>query len=129
MTYGKLLFDQGSTPQSRYGFVNETQIRLGAGIMFTLGFFTFLVTYYTQEYTLALVVVAFFWLDFLLKVINPRYSLIGKIAHLFTKNKEKLWVGAIQKRFAWSIGLFLSSMVLIALASRFLLNTEAVLRG
>lgn len=97
--------------------------------MFTLGFFTFLVTYYTQEYTLALVVVAFFWLDFLLKVINPRYSVIGKIANLFTKNKEKLWVGAIQKRFAWSIGLFLSSMVLIALASRFLLNTEAVLRG
>lgn len=129
MLYGKLLPEYGSRNNSRYGFVNETQIRVGAGIMFSLGFFTFLVTYFSHNYVFALSVVAFFWLDFLLKVINPSFSPIAALACVLSKHKQKIRVGSIQKRFAWSIGLVLSSIVLIALVARFLFDTRAATRG
>lgn len=122
MAYWKLIPELGSRKHSSYGFVNETAIRIGAGIMFTIGFFTFLSVYYAGKYEMAIGVVALFWLDFLLKVINPSYSLVGTIANYLARNKEKVWVWAIQKRFAWSIGLVMASVVLWALINRVLIH-------
>ena len=34
---------------------------------------------------------------------------------LCIKNKAPIWVGAVQKRFAWSIGLFLSTFVMFCM--------------
>jgi hypothetical protein len=101
----------GSRKKSHYGFVNETAIRVGAGIMFTIWFFTFLSVFYAGKYDMALYVVGTFWLDFLLKVINPDWSIFGNIARFLTKHKEPVRVWAIQKRFAWSIGLVFASVV------------------
>ena len=118
MTYGKLISKLGSNHQSHYGFVNETAIRVGASIMFTIGFFTFWSVYYAGMYQMALVIVSWFFIDFVLKVINPDYSFINQIAIWLTKHKKPVWVWAIQKRFAWAIGLIMSAIVLIALIYR-----------
>ncbi len=115
MSYWKLIPSLWSRKNSTYWFVNETQIRIWAGIMFTVWLFTFLSVYYAGMYNLALIVVWLFWLDFLLKVINPKYSIIGIIAQQLSKNKEPQRVWAIQKRFAWWIGLAMSSIVLFML--------------
>jgi Domain of unknown function (DUF4395) len=87
--------------------------------MFTVGFFTFLSVLYAGMYTMALVVVGLFWTDFLLKVVNARYSYIGKIGDYIMRHKDPERVGSIQKRFAWMIGLVLSSIVLCMLVIRF----------
>lgn len=115
MPYWKLIPELGSRKKSHYWFVNETAIRVGAGIMFTIGFFTFLSVYYAGAYDMALYVVGVFWLDFLLKVIDPRLSIFGTIAHFLTRHKEPVRVGAIQKRFARGIGLVFASVVLAML--------------
>ncbi len=86
--------------------------------MFTIGFFTFLSVYYAGTYHLALVVVGCFWIDFVLKVINPQFSPIAQIAKFLVRHKDPVWVGAIQKRFARTIGLILSSIVFSALIYR-----------
>lgn len=115
MTYGKHIPEMGSHKHSQYGFVNETAIRATASSMFTIGFFTILNVYYTHNYEWALVVVSIFRLDFLLKVINPRYSFFNQRGHFLTRNKPIIRVWAIQKRFARTIGLVISSCVLFFL--------------
>lgn len=122
MSYWKLIPSLWSRKNSTYWFVNETQIRIWAGIMFTVWLFTFLSVYYAGKYELALVVVGVFWLDFLLKVINPKYSLIWMIARQLSQYKETQRVWAIQKRFARWIGLVLSSIVLWALINRVIIH-------
>jgi hypothetical protein len=64
MSYGTLIPELGSHKRSHYGFVNETAIRVGAGIMMTIGLITFLSVYFAENYTFALIVVSLFWLDF-----------------------------------------------------------------
>lgn len=118
MSYGRLIPSLWSRKHAHYGFVNETAIRVGASLMFTIGFFTFLSVYYAGKYNLALVVVGCFWIDFVLKVINPQFSPIAQIAKFLVRHKDPVWVGAIQKRFARTIGLILSSIVFSALIYR-----------
>lgn len=112
MSYWTLVSSQGSTAQSKYWFVNETQVRLGAWIMVTIWLIIFLTTALTKQYIIGLVGVSVFWLDFLLKVINPHYSLFGILAWWWVKKKEVVRVGAIQKRFAWTMWLVMASIVL-----------------
>ena len=100
-----------------YPVVNERAIRATAGIMFLLGFFTFATIFYTKDYSLMYVVVPAFWLDFLLKSVwGPQYSFFGHIGRKIVSNQKPEYVGAIQKRFAWSLGLIMaSSMIVIAM--------------
>lgn len=114
MGYGKvipdLVIDGVPAP---YGVVNEREIRASAGLMFALGLIALLGVYYDQNIWFAFFVVLAFWVDFLLKVsISPEWSYIGRVARLFIRNQRPEYVGAIQKRFAWSIGLVMSSLVL-----------------
>ena len=114
MTYGKiipnLVLEGRPAP---YGVVNEREVRAAAGIMFAIGFFTLMSMYYERNIILAFWVVLVFWFDFILKVfISPQASLFGKIGALLVRNQRPEYVGAIQKRFAWSIGLVMSSTVL-----------------
>ncbi len=127
MSYGKLIPELGSHKRSHYGFVNETAVRVGAGMMMTVGVITFLGVYYAQQYTTALIVVSIFWIDFLLKVIDPRFSPIGRVAHRLVRHKPVVRVGAIQKRFARAMGLFMATLVLGMLLYRHFMPGVAVL--
>ncbi len=114
MTYGKIIpnLEIDGVP-APYGVVNEREIRAASGITFVLGFFALLTLVYERNLTLVFWVVFLFWMDFILKVfIGPHASIFGALGRMLTYNQKPEYVGAIQKRFAWSIGLVISTIVL-----------------
>jgi hypothetical protein len=118
MAYGRIVpnLEINGRP-APYGVVNEREVRAAAGIMFAIGFFTLLNTYFTQNVWLAFWVVLVFWLDFTGKVfIGPHVSLFGKIGAWLVSRQRPEYVGAIQKRFAWSIGWVMSGTVLMLIS-------------
>ena len=126
MAYGKiipgLMIDGVPAP---YGVVNEREIRATAGVMFALGFFTLLAVYYDKNAELAFWVVLSFWIDFVLKVgVGPEWSIYGRIGALLVRNQRAEYVGAVQKRFAWGIGLVMSSAVLFLLGNQLYFATS-----
>jgi hypothetical protein len=100
-----------------YPVVNGRAVRATAGIMFLLGFSTFTYTLSTHDYQFVKILVPLFWLDFFLKaVFTPEWSIFGVFGRFMVRKQKPEFVGAIQKRFAWSIGLFLAStMAILAL--------------
>lgn len=126
MAYGKiipgLVIDGVPAP---YGVVNEREIRAATGIMFALGLVTLLAVYYDKNAELAFWVVLSFWIDFVLKVgIGPAWSIYGRVGALLVRNQRPEYVGAVQKRFAWGIGLLMSSAVLFLLGNQLYIATS-----
>ena len=61
-----------------------------------------------------MVVVVLLWADFLLKItFGVRFSPLSRVAALIVRKQAPEYVGAIQKRFAWSIGFVLASTMLV----------------
>ena len=118
MAYGKIIpnLKINGVP-APYGVVNERSIRATAGIMFAIGFGVFWYIFLTKDYSPMPYVVALFWVDFFLKTIfDPKYSIIDVLGRWITRNQEPEYVGAIQKRFAWGIGLAMATtMAIVAL--------------
>lgn len=97
-----------------YPVLNERAIRAGAGIMFALGLFAFFHAFYLNDYLYLQIFVTIFFVDFFLKVlIGTRFSPISQIANFLVRKQSPEYVGAVQKRFAWSIGLVLSGTMLL----------------
>lgn len=97
----------------KYGFVNETEIHISTGITLVLGLLSLCLVLLKAEYSIPLIFVILMVIDFFLKVfLSPRLSIFGMIVRLFLKKWTEVWVGAVQKRFAWSIGIVLSALVL-----------------
>jgi hypothetical protein len=115
--YGKIIPNLTIHGQpAPYPVLNERAIRAGAGIMFALGFFAFFQAFYLREFFFIQVFVVVFFIDFFMKVIvGTRFSPISRLANLIVKNQTPEYVGAIQKRFAWSIGLVLAGTMMILL--------------
>jgi hypothetical protein len=89
--------------------LNEREARAGAGILFALAMISFMNSWLTHDFTFTKIFVTFFMLDFILRVlINPRYAPTLIMGRFFVANQTPEYVGASQKRFAWSIGLALS---------------------
>jgi hypothetical protein len=100
----------------KYGFVNETEVRIATWIALVLGLISFSLVMLKWEFHITLFTVWAIWLDFILKIfIWPEFSIFWSIIRPFIKNKEKLWVWAVQKRFAWTIWLILSTFVMFCL--------------
>ncbi len=114
-TYGQVIPDLTIDGKpAPYGVINERAVRATAGIMFVIGFSTLWYTRTTSDFTLMYIVVPLFWLDFFLKaVFAPKYSVIGFFGRMLVKKQKPEWVGAIQKRFAWGIGLFMATLMII----------------
>ena len=88
--------------------LNEREARAAAGILFIGAFIgltngVMLGTAVFSEYF-----VSFFALDFIIRVINPRYAPSLLLGRVFVQNQTPEYVGATQKRFAWAVGLFLA---------------------
>lgn len=116
-TYGKIipgLMIHGKP--APYPVLNERAIRAGAGIMFVLGFFAFMQALYLGEFIYLKIVVLLFFVDFLMKVmVGTRFSPISTLANWIVRKQSPEYVGAVQKRFAWSIGLLLSGTMVLLL--------------
>jgi hypothetical protein len=92
-----------------YPVLNERAVRAGAGMMFAAGFFSFFQAFYLGDFFYIKIIVALFFFDFLMKVVvGVKFSPISALAGWIVRKQEPEYVGAIQKRFAWSIGLILS---------------------
>lgn len=116
-TYGKTI--PGLTIHGRpapYPVLNERAIRAGAGILFVLAFFAFMQALYLGEYIYLKAFVILFFFDFLMKVVvGVRFSPVSQLANWIVNKQEPEYVGAVQKRFAWGIGLLLSTVMVVLL--------------
>ena len=84
--------------------LNEREARAAAGILFIGAFLglangAMLGTAVFSQYF-----VTFFMIDFIIRVIQPRYSPSLLVGRFFVKNQNPEYVGAVQKRFAWLLG-------------------------
>lgn len=89
--------------------LNEREARAGAGILFLFAMISFLNAFLTRQFTFTQIFVTFFMVDFFLRIfINPKFAPSLILGRVFVQHQTPEYVGAIQKRFAWSIGFILS---------------------
>ncbi len=88
--------------------LNEREARAGAGILFIGAFLGLTNGVMLGTAIFSQFFVGFFTLDFTMRVIQPRYSPSLLLGRLFVRNQKPEYVGAVQKRFAWMIGLILA---------------------
>lgn len=109
--YGKFI-EGMSQKNDKYGFVNENQVRIEAGFGLLIAIYSSISIIFFAEFTIPTILILLMWIDFISKIfISPQASLFAPIAKHMTKETQ-CFVGAVQKRFAWSVGLFLSTFVL-----------------
>jgi len=95
-----------------YKVLNEREIRATAGLLFFTVLVTMITAVFFKKYTPIPYVSGFIVLNFIISVfINPQYAPANFLARLIVSKQEPIYIGAIQKRFAWSLGLLLSFIV------------------
>ena len=96
--------------------LNEREIRAAAGILFVCLAFSLMLILFRQDFLLVKYVLVGFLTDFIIRVlIHPKFSPTLIMGRLIVRRQPSEYVGAAQKRFAWSIGLFLSSLMFVLL--------------
>jgi len=89
--------------------LNEREARAAAGILLLPAMFSFFNAYLTHNFYFTKLFVTLFMLDFIIRIfINPKYAPSLILGRIFVQNQDPEYVGAKQKKFAWSIGLVLS---------------------
>jgi len=107
--------------------LNEREARAGAGILFLIGILSLVNAVALGHVIVTKVFISFFTLDFLMRVIQPRYSPSLLLGRFFVQNQRPEYVGAAQKRFAWGIGLMLAVPMFYLLVIDFQPNPIKVL--
>ena len=94
--------------------LNEREARGAAGIMFLFAMIAFMTAWFKGDFTPTKLTIVAFFIDFFIRVlINPRYSPTLIMARWMVNNQTAEYVGAPQKRFAWSIGLVLATFMML----------------
>lgn len=94
--------------------LNEREIRGAAGILFLFMLVSFMLIIFKADFLLIKYFISIFMLDMAIRVfINPKYSPSLIIARFMVRGQTPQYVGAAQKRFAWIIGLSLSTAMFI----------------
>ncbi len=102
--------------------LNEREIRAGAGLLFVFMFIAVLSAIMQGSFTLLKYAVMIFLADMLIRVlINPKYSPVLVLGRFIVRKQVPEYVGAVQKKFAWVIGvsLGLTMFVLINVMNTF----------
>lgn len=98
----------------KYKVLDEREVRGSAGIMLLLGFIAFVNGFIVKNYIIIPYIAGFLLFNFIIGIfINPKFSPTMLLAKLFTLKQSPLPIGAIQKKFAWSLGLILSLSILL----------------
>ena len=93
--------------------LNEREVRASAGILFFFALISFMNAWLTGNFQPTRIFVVAFMIDFAIRVVvNPRYSPSLVLGRFAVRNQVPEYVGATQKRFAWSIGLALAITML-----------------
>lgn len=92
--------------------LNEREIRASAGIWFLAVFISLMFVLFNQDFLMIKYVITLFLTDFLIRVfVNPKFSPSLILGRLIVGNQVPEYVGAPQKKFAWSIGVALSAIM------------------
>lgn len=92
--------------------LNENEVRAAAGILFLFGIISFMNSWLVGNFVYTKIFVVAFLIEFAIRVlVNPKFAPFLVMAKLITKTQEPFYTGAIQKRWAWSIGLVLAVMM------------------
>lgn len=92
-----------------YKVLDEREMRGSAGIMFLLGIIAFINAFILQNYIVVTYISGFLMVNFMIGIfINPKFAPTLLIAKLMTWKQSALPIGAVQKKFAWGLGLMLS---------------------
>jgi len=92
--------------------VDERRMRASAGIMLFFGLIASINGFILQRFAVIPYITGFLALNFIIGVfINPKYSPTILISKLFVRKQSSLPIGAVQKKFAWSLGLVLSTTI------------------
>ncbi|MCW8820917.1 MAG: DUF4395 domain-containing protein [Sulfurovum sp.] len=94
--------------------LNEREARAGAGILLLPAVASFVNSYLTHNFIFTKIFVTVFMVDFFIRIfINPNYAPSLILGRFFVQNQTPEYVGAKQKRFAWSIGFVLSIIMFL----------------
>ncbi len=94
--------------------LNEREIRAAAGLLFLLTFISLMFILFKGNFVPIKYAIVLFLTDFLIRVfINPRFSPTLIIGRLIVRNQTPEYVGAVQKKFAWIIGVILAATMFI----------------
>lgn len=93
--------------------LNEREVRASAGILFFLALIAFMNAWLAGNFQPTRIFVVAFLIDFAIRVlVSPKYSPSLVLGRFVVRNQVPEYVGATQKRFAWSIGLALAIAML-----------------
>ncbi len=107
--------------------LNEREIRASAGILFLILFISILVAALKGNFLLIKYAITIFLTDISIRVlVNPRFSPSLIVGRLIVRNQVPEYVGAQQKKFAWIIGMGLSSIIFVLLV---VLNARSPITG
>jgi hypothetical protein len=92
--------------------LNENEVRAAAGILFLFAIISFMNSWLVGEFLYTKIFVVAFLIEFFIRVlINPKYAPTLILAKFITRGQKPFYTGAIQKKWAWSIGLVLAVMM------------------
>ncbi len=107
--------------------LNEREIRAGAGLLFVLMFISILSAIMQGNFTLLKYSIMIFLADMMIRVLlSPRYSPVLILGRFIVRNQVPEYVGAVQKKFAWVIGISLGLTMFILIN---IMNTFSVITG
>lgn len=107
--------------------LNEREIRASAGILFISMFSSWMLVIFRESFFLIKLVNTIFLADFIIRVlINPKYSPSLIIGRLIVGAQTPEYVGAAQKKFAWTIGLMLAATIFLLLV---VMNSTSFITG
>ena len=107
--------------------LNEREIRASAGILYFFMFLAWMLVIFNENYFLIKFVNTIFLTDFIIRVmISPKYSPSLIIGRLIVGGQTPEYVGAAQKKFAWTIGLVLATIIFLLLV---VMNSTSFITG
>lgn len=107
--------------------LNEREIRAAAGILFLAVFIALMQIVFVGNFLPIKYIISIFLIDFLIRVfINPKYSPSLILGRLIVSRQNPEYVGAVQKKFAWIIGVVLASIMFVLMV---ILNTYSAITG
>jgi hypothetical protein len=111
----------------RIPVLNEREIRASAGLLFLFMFIALMLIIFNENYLLAKYVITIFFVDFIIRIFfNPKFSPTLIIGRLIVARQNPEYVGAAQKKFAWIIGLTLSTVMFVLMV---VLNSSSFITG
>lgn len=98
--------------EMKFKVLDERAMRASSGIMLLLGFIAFTNGFIINNYAILPYISGFLMVNFIIGIfINPKFAPTMLIGRFFVRKQSPLYIGAIQKKFAWSMGLILSLFI------------------